>query len=107
MKRGDIITVAAKGDFGKPRPALVVQSDLFAGATSVTYCPLTSELREAPRLRITIEPQPGNGLSKTSQVMIDKIQTVSKARVGTVIGRVTDKEMLAINGAVRLWLGLI
>lgn len=72
MKRGALITVAMQGDFGKPRPALVVQSDHFDEHPSVTVLPITSTLVEAPLLRITVQPSPRNGLQGGSQVMIDK-----------------------------------
>lgn len=73
MRRGDLVMVALQGDYGKPRPALVIQSDLFDGHPSVTILPITSELVEAPLFRLSVDPTPGNGLRKRSQVMVDKI----------------------------------
>ena len=106
MKRGDVVTVALQGDLGKPRPALVIQSDLFGAHPSVTILPVTSDLRATPLFRITVEPTPDNGLSKPSQVMVDKPQSVSRDKIGTVVGRVDDAAMLAVNRALAVFLGL-
>ena len=76
MKRGDLVTIALQGDYGKPRPALVVQSDLFSEHPSVTILPVTSDLRKAPLFRIDVEPTAGTNLKNRSQVMVDKVQTV-------------------------------
>ena len=81
MKRGDIVTIVLPGAYGKPRPALVVQSDYFDALASVTVLPVTSELRAAPLLRIALEPDSDNGLRKKSQIMVDKIQTVPRNKV--------------------------
>ena len=81
MRRGDVVTVAAPGDYGKPRPALVIQSDLFEELPSVTLCLVTSELRDAPIFRITVDPSPDNGLRRVSQVQVDKVLTVARERV--------------------------
>src|SRR5689334_582300 len=81
MKRGDIVTVSLPGDYGKPRPALIIQSDLFDAHPSITVLPITSELRGAPLFRIDIEPNKQNGLLKRSQVMVDKAHTVSRDKV--------------------------
>jgi len=105
VKRGDLVTVALSGDYGKPRPALVVQSDLFSAHPSVTLLPVTGDLREAPLLRIRVEPGGRNGLRKTSDIMVDKPQTVPRERVGTVIGRVDDATMVAVNRALATFLG--
>ena len=105
MKRGDLATIALQGAYGKPRPALVVQSDLFATHPSVTIVPVTSELRETPLFRIEIKPTPENGLQHLSQAMIDKIQTVPCEKVGDVFGRVDDTTMLTVNRALAVWLG--
>lgn len=78
MKRGGLLTVALQGDYGKPQPALVIQSDLFDAHPSVTVLPVTSELRDTPLFRITIEPSTANGLQKPSQVMVDKLHTVHR-----------------------------
>lgn len=107
MKRGAIVLVVVPGDFGKPRPAVVVQADrLLDGAPSLSLCPLTSELRDAPAFRIDLAPRRSNGLKKRSQVMIDKIQSVSRERVRESVGRVSDAEMAQVDSALRFWLGL-
>ena len=105
MKRGDIVTIALQGDYGKPRPALVIQSDLFAEHPSVTVLPVTSELRDAPLFRIDVEPSDGNGLRKISAVMVDKPQTVARTRIGSTIGRLDDDSMLAVTRALAVFLG--
>jgi mRNA interferase MazF len=90
MKRGDIVTVAIKGDYGKPRPALVIQSNLFIAHPSVTVLPITSALRDMPIFRVTITPNKRNGLENLSQVMADKTMTVSREKCGDVFGRLED-----------------
>jgi len=104
--RGNLITVALQGDYGKPRPAVVIQSDLFDEHPSVTLLPLTSELRDTPLFRITIEPSPENGLRQRSQIMIDKIHTVPRAKLGPRLGRLSDDEQIAVNRSLMLFLGL-
>ena len=105
MKRGTITSVVIPGAYGKPRPALVIQSDLFAGHPSITILPITSELREAPLFRIPLLPDSSNGLLVTSQIMIDKIQTIPADRVGETIGTVDDSILLVVNRSLALWLG--
>ena len=97
MKRGDLLTVALQGDLGKPRPAMVIQSDLFSRHPSVTVLPVTSNLQAAPLFRIGIEPNEFNRLRQSSQVMVDKLQSVARARLGPVFGRVDDETLLAVN----------
>ena len=104
--RGDLITVALQGDYGKPRPAVVIQSDLFDEHPSVTLLPLTSDLRNTPLFRITIEPSPANGLRQRSQVMVDKVHTVPRAKIGPSLGRLSDDEQIAVNRSLMLFLGL-
>ena len=88
MRRGDIVTVAVAGDFGKPRPAVIVQSDVFPDEHgSVIVCQITSTLEDAPDFRITIEPSKSNGLLRSSQIMVDKPVTVRRRRIGSRIGR--------------------
>ena len=106
MKRGDLATVALQGDLGKPRPALVIQSDLFSDHPSVTVLPVTSTLQAAPLFRIDIEPNASNGLRQRSQVMVDKMQAVARSRVGPVFGRLDDETMLAVNRAMAVFMGL-
>jgi mRNA interferase MazF len=105
VKRGDLVTIALSGDYGKPRPALVIQSDLFDAHPSVTVLPVTSELREAPLFRIRVEPTDDNGLRKTSEVMVDKTQTVALEKMGNTIGHLDDESMLAVNRALAVFLG--
>ncbi len=105
MKRGDLVTIALQGDFGKPRPALVIQSDLFNAHPSVTILPVTSELRDTPLFRINIPSSETNGLSKPSQVMVDKPQTVAREKVGEIIGRLDDETMLTVNRSLAIFLG--
>ena len=107
MKRGDLVTIALQGDYGKPRPALVVQSDLFDEHPSVTVLPVTGELRDAPLFRIRIESEPANNLQKTSEIMVDKAQSVSRERVGEVFGHVTEEQMLAVSRSLAVFLGVI
>ena len=107
MRRGDLVTVALQGDLGKPRPALVVQSDLFnAGHASLTLCPITGTLRDAPLFRLNVTPSPHNGLKKRSQIAIDKMASVKVERVQKVIGRLNADEIRAVDRALKLWLAL-
>ncbi len=105
MRRGDLVTIALQGDYGKPRPALVIQSDLFDEHPSVTILPVTGELRDTPLFRITVKPSDKNGLSKPSQVMVDKAQTVPREKIGETFGRLDDNAMLAVNRALAVFLG--
>ena len=98
--------VALPGEFGKPRPALVVQSDHFEDHPTVTVLPLTSSLREAPLLRITLRPDSANGLRSTSQVMIDKAMSIRREKLGDVFGRVAVDAMLEIERRLALFLGI-
>ena len=106
MRRGELVTVVLKGDCGKPRPALIVQSDLFDAHPSVTIMPVTSELRDTPLVRLDLAPSETNDLKRPSQVMIDKIHTVSRDRIGSVIGRLDDKQMVSVNRLMLVFLGL-
>jgi mRNA interferase MazF len=105
MRRGDLATVAIPGDFGKPRPALVIQSDQFADAATVTVLLLSGTLVEAPLIRVGVEPSPENGLRKRSQVMVDKAMTVKRDKLGEPFGRLDDETMVAVNRALALFLG--
>ena len=107
MQRGDVVTVAAAGDYGKPRPAVIVQTDALPQEhASVVVCQLTSEIADAPDFRITIEPKPENGLRLKSQVMADKPVTVRRERIGQKIGRLGDQEMARLGIALAFVLGL-
>jgi len=106
VRRGDLVTIALQGDFGKPRPGLVIQSDLFEEHPSVTVLPVTSELRDGPLFRITVLPDERNGLKKQSQVMVDKSQTVPRDKVGETFGQLDDDAMLSVNRALAVFLGI-
>ncbi len=102
-----MVTVAAAGDYGKPRPAVVVQSDAFPEThVSVVICQLTSELVDARDFRVTIEPMPENGLRLKSQVMVDKPVTVRRGRIGQKIGRLGNQDMARLGIALAFVLGL-
>jgi mRNA interferase MazF len=107
MRRGDLVTVAAAGDYGKPRPAVIVQTDAFPEShASVVVCQLTSELADASDFRVTIDPSAENGLRLTSQVMADKPVTVRRERIGPRIGRLGDRDMARLGAALAFVLGL-
>lgn len=108
MKRGAIVVVAARGPYtDKPRPALVVQSDLFNPThRSVTICPITSDCVDAPLFRIPLPPGERTGLRTASQIMVDKIVSVPRSAIGAGIGRCDDGELEATEDALRHWLEL-
>ena len=107
MRRGDVVTVAATGDYGKPRPAVIVQTDAFPEShASVVVCQLTSELADAPDFRIAIDPNPENGLRLISQVMADKPVTIRRERIGRKIGRLGSQDMARLGTALAFVLGL-
>ena len=107
MRRGDVVLVAAAGDYGKPRPAVIVQSDAFPEThASVVVCQMTSDLADAPDFRITLEPSDDNGLRARSQVMADKPTTVRRERIGGVIGRLDTGDLRRLNVALALVMGL-
>jgi mRNA interferase MazF len=108
MQRGQFVIVAAPGDYGKPRPALVVQSDLFAELPSVVICPLTTTIRtDADLFRLDVEPSPHNGLRQQSQIAIDKITVIPADKFGRVIGRADDALLLRVNRALALFLSIV
>ena len=107
MKRGDVVTIALTGDFGKPRPAVIVQSDHFAEHPTIAILPVTSDLRNVSLVRIPIDPSPTNGLRKPSNIMIDRIQIVYREKIGNVIGHIDDEIMFAINRALVVFLGIV
>ncbi len=106
MKRGSLVTVALSGTLGKPRPALVVQSDLFAAHPSMVILPITSELRDTPLFRVLVEPTAENGLRKDSQIMVDKPQSVPRSKVGSVIGEIDEKNLIQVNRLLAVFLGI-
>ena len=106
MMRGDLVTIALQGDFGKPRPALILQADQFSEHSSVTVLPLTSALVAAPLLRITVQPAVGNGLQKPSQVMVDKAITVKRDKVGLPFGRIDADVLIEVERCLAVFLGI-
>jgi mRNA interferase MazF len=106
MRRGDLVTIALSGDYGKPRPALVVQADAFAEMNSVTVLRVTSELHDWPLFRITVEANRDSGLQRRSQVMVDKAATVPRSRIGQRIGCLDTKTLQAVNTALAKFPGI-
>lgn len=107
MIRGEIWTVSGGADYaGKPRPVVILQSNSFECLGSVTVCSFTTDPTEAPLLRLVITPADGNGLREVSRVMIDKITTVPKSKLGAQVGRMADEDMLRLNRGVVVFLGL-
>lgn len=107
MRRGDVVTVAATADHGKPRLAVIVQTDAFPEShAAVVLCQLRSELEDAPDFRVTIVPKPENGLRVTSQVMADKPVTIRRKRIGQKIGRLGSQDMARLNAALAFVLAL-
>ena len=104
--RGDFVTISLQGDFGKPRPALVIQSDQFNEHASVTVLPVTGTVVAAPLLRVTVQPDARNGLQKPSQVMVDKAMTVKRDKVGPAFGRIGEDAMVEIERCLALFLGI-
>lgn len=104
--RGDLVTIATHGDFGKPRPAVVIQSDQFGEHPTVTVLPVTSTLVDAPLLRVTLQPTHNNGLEKVSQVMIDKAVTLKREKLGAIFGRIDKQSMLEIDRCLAVFIGI-
>ena len=105
-QRGDLVTVSLQGDYGKPRPALVIQSELLTDLESVVLCPVTSDLRNAA-FRVTVEPNPANGLRTLSQVMVDKLATLPRTKISEPIGRLDEERMKTVDRALLLVVGVI
>jgi mRNA interferase MazF len=107
MKRGEIWTVAgANGYAGKPRPVVVLQDDRFDMTDSITICAFTTDPTDAPLLRLVVEPSESNGLRALCRLMVDKITTVPKSRIGARIGRLADEDMVRLNRAALVFLGI-
>ena len=106
MMRGDFVTVALQGDLGKPRPALVIQSDQYDEHATVTILPVTGTLIAAPLFRIAVLPSRANGLQKPSQVMVDKAMTVKRDKLGQSIGRIEADAMVDIERSLAVFLGI-
>lgn len=106
LSRGDLVTVVMAREYGKPRPALVVQSDLYAELGSVAVCPITTELRDYSHFRVPAAPTAANGLQEPSQVMVDKVSAVARERVGQRFGKAEAELMAAVSVALSTFLGL-
>lgn len=107
MRRGDVVIVAATGGYGKPRPAVIVQTDAFPDThTSVVICQMTSDLIDAADFRVSIAPNPDNGLRLPSQIMADKPVTVWRDRIGKRIGRLAAADVAPLNAAIAFVMGL-
>lgn len=107
MRRGEVWTVSGGKDYaGKPRPVVIVQDDAFDATDSITICAFTTDPTEAPLFRLMVEPNQRNGLHSSSRLMVDKITTVPKSKVGELIGRLDDEDLIRLNQAVLVFLGL-
>ena len=107
MKRGEIWTVGGGSDYtGKPRPVAILQDDRFDELLSVTFCPFTTNPTSAPLFRVPVKPSERNGLKEGSRLMVDKITTVARTKVGKRIGRLDDEDIVRLNRAIVVFLGL-
>jgi mRNA interferase MazF len=107
MRRGEVWTVSGGKDYaGKPRPVAIVQDDRFDATDSITVCAFTTEETDAPLFRLAVEPDEQNGLRVVSRLMVDKITTVSKSKVGARVGRLKDEDIFRLNQAIVVFLGL-
>ncbi len=107
MRRGDVYTAAARGAYtGKPRPVVIIQDDRFDATASVTVCPLTTNPVEAPLTRIEVEPSALNGLDQLSRLMVDKLMTMPRANLGEHLGRLPETDLVRLNRALIVFLGL-
>ncbi|HZK88848.1 MAG TPA: type II toxin-antitoxin system PemK/MazF family toxin [Stellaceae bacterium] len=106
IARGDLVSAVLAGEYGKPRPVLIMQDDAFGSLQSLTVLPLTSDLQASPVIRIRVEPSSGNGLQKRSDIMVDKTQTVTRSKIGRRIGSLDERTMRAASSALRQFLGL-
>jgi mRNA interferase MazF len=107
MRRGEIWTVAGSKDYaGKPRPIVIVQDDSFDATDSITICAFTTDPTDAPLFRLIVEPNERNGLLSTCRLMVDKITTVPKTKIGTRVGRLDDEDMVRLNQAMMVFLGM-
>jgi mRNA interferase MazF len=107
VKRGEVWTAAGGKDYaGKPRPVVVVQDDRFEKTNSVTVCAFTTDPTEAPLFRLPIVPSDENGLRATCRIMVDKVTTVPRSKIGARIGRLSDEDMVRLNRALLVFLGM-
>jgi mRNA interferase MazF len=107
MRRGDFVTIVLQGDFGKPRPALVIQSDRFSEHSSLTVLPVTTTLVAAPLLRVTVKASETSGLKQESQVMVNKAMTVKRDKIGQTFGRIDVDAMQEVDRCLALFLGIV
>jgi mRNA interferase MazF len=106
-KRGDIVTIAAPGNYAKPRPALVIQADVFNDIhSSITVVPLTSTIIDAPLFRITLDPNRQDGLNRVSQIMVDKVLTLPREKIGKRVGHLGNTVMIRVGRALSVWMGM-
>ncbi len=105
-RRTDLLTVAIAGDFGKPRPALVVQSDQFSEQATVSVLLLSGTVLDAPLFRITVHPDGTNGLQKISQIMVDKVLAVKRNRLGSVVASVSEQVIMEVSRCLAVFLGI-
>jgi mRNA interferase MazF len=106
MRRGEVWTVSGAGYAGKPRPAVIVQDDRFDATASVAVCVFTTDPTEAPLFRLAVAPSERNGPRVASRLMVDKLTTVSKERLGQRLGRLDDADVVRLNRAILVFLGL-
>ena len=106
MKRGDLVLVAPAGEFGKPRPALIIQSNAAFPTGNFTYLPITSDLLRVPSIRVPVSPNPQNGLRQPSEIMVDMIQTSSLGRFGGIIGSIDAAALESVETALAIHIGL-
>jgi len=107
LRRGEVWTVAGGGAYaGKPRPVVILQDDSFDATDSITICAFTTDPTAAPLFRLEVTPDDRNGLRSVSRLMVDKITTVPKAKLGARLGRLADEDMLRLNRAALVFLGL-
>lgn len=106
MRRGDFVRVALPGAYGKPRPALIIQSDAYSAHSSVTLLPVSGTLIDAPLLRVRVDPDEINNLQKISQVMVDKLMTLPREKISPPFGKASDQTMLMVSRNLTVFLGI-
>lgn len=105
--RGELVTIAMQDDFGKPRPALVIQADLFNAHVTATVLPVTSTLVDAPLIRILVQPSTKSGLPSPSQIMVDRVMTVKRDKIGKTLGRIDAVAMIEVERCLAVFLGIV
>jgi len=106
MARGDVVIVSIPGDYGKPRPAVIVQDDLHAEHASIVVLPITTYALAAPTFRVRVQPDPTTGLREISQIMVDKIVALPRGKISPAVGRLADGTMREVSRALASFLGL-